>query len=62
MSINCKAHIKHYQVTAKECLDKEIKLNIIITEKESKLQEILKELAVIKADDIIQLQIDKKTH
>ena len=62
MSINCKAHIKHYQVTSKECLDKEIKLSIIITEKESKLQEILKELAVIKADDIILLQIDKKTH
>jgi len=57
--IECKAHIKKYQVRSLDCLDKEIKLEIIITEKERKLQEILQELALIKADKIIVLQIDK---
>lgn len=56
--ISCKAHIKKYQVRALSCLDKEIKLEVIITEKEKKLQEILKELAQIKADKIINLKIE----
>jgi hypothetical protein len=56
--ISCKAHIKKYQVRALECLDKEIKLEVVITEKETKLQEILKELAVIKADKTIDLRIE----
>ncbi len=56
--IDCKAHIKKYQVRALECLDKEIKLEVVITEKESKLQEILKELAEIKADKTVRLRID----
>lgn len=57
--IQCKAHIKKYQVRALDCLDKEIKLEIIVTEKESKLQEILKELALFKADETISLRIEK---
>jgi len=56
--INCKAHISKYQVKSLECLDKQITLNIVVTEKESKLQEILKELAVIKADKLIDLRIE----
>lgn len=56
--ISCKAHIKKYQVRALECLDKEIKLEMVITEKESRLQEILKELAVIKADKLVSLRIE----
>lgn len=56
--IDCKAQIKKYQVKALDCLDKEIKLEIIITEKESKLQEILKELAEIKADKVVKLKVE----
>ncbi len=59
MEISCKAHIKKYQVRALDCLDKEIKLEIIITEKEKKLQEILQALALIKADEIVKLNIIK---
>lgn len=55
--ISCKAHIKQYKVKALDCLDKEIKLEIVITEKEKKLQEILKQLAEIKADELILLTI-----
>ena len=56
--IECKAHIKKYQVKALPCLDKEIKLEVVITEKESKLQEILKELALIKADELVKMRIE----
>ena len=56
--IECKAHIKKYQVKALDCLDKEIKLEVIITEKEKKLQEILKSLAEIKADKVVDLRIE----
>ena len=59
--ITCKAHIKQYKVRALDCLDKEIKLEVIITEKEKKLQEILQQLALIKADEIINLKIGSKT-
>jgi hypothetical protein len=56
--IECKAHIKQYSVKALECLDKQITLTIIITEKEKILQDILKELAVIKADKLVDLRIE----
>lgn len=56
--IDCKAHLKQYSVKALDCLDKSIELKIIITEKEKKLQEILKELALIKADEIIKLRVE----
>lgn len=56
--IDCKAHLKKYQVKALDCLDKEIRLEIIITEKEKKLQGILQELAMIKADKLINLRIE----
>jgi len=56
--IDCRAHIKKYQVRALDCLDKEIKLEVIITEKEEKLQEILKELAEIKADKVVKIKIE----
>lgn len=39
-------------------MDKEIKLEVIITEKEEKLQEILKELAEIKADKVVKIKIE----
>ncbi len=55
--IDCKAQIKNYQVRALDCLDKEIRLTIIITEKEKKLQEILQQLALIKADKLVELTI-----
>ena len=57
--IICKAHIKQYKVRALDCLDKEIKLEIVITEKEKKLQEILKQLAELKTDELINLRIEK---
>ena len=56
--IECKVHIKKYQVRSLDSLDKEIKLEIVITEKEKKLQEILKELAEIKADRLVGLKIE----
>jgi hypothetical protein len=59
MNINCKAHIKKYQVKSLDCLDKEIKLEIIVTENEKKLQEILQQLALVKADEVIDLRIEK---
>lgn len=56
--IECKAHLKQYSVKALECLDKSIELKIIIMEKESKLQDILQSLAVIRADETIKLRIE----
>ena len=57
--IKCKAQLRQYRVKALDCLDKEIKLDIVITEKERRLQEILKELAEIKADKLVKLTIEK---
>ena len=56
--IECRAHIKRYQVRALECLDKELKLEVIITEKEKKIQEILQQLSVIKADKLVKMRIE----
>ena len=59
IEITCKAHIKQYSVKALQSLDKSIELRIIVTEKEKRLQEILQQLALIKADELITLNISK---